>query len=430
MTTVVSDPPSTAPSDDEVRASDAAVSSAPGRPALAGRRRQFGLSIQSKLLMMLLGVSLISSIITGIIGYVSGRESLQAAAIDKLTTIRETRADEIEHQFEVLQRGVQLDSRNASAVEGMSAFIAGFEQLKSAKLTAAETSAMDTYYAEQFVPQLEQRSGLDYDASAFKPATPAERYLQAKYTVGRPYDDFDAGLALSDASDGSAWSAANKRYGHYFAGLVETLEYEDILMIDRTGNVVYSAYKSVDLGVNLREEPYGGSIITNAFNALMRNGSLDEVITTDFERYLPSLNVPTAWVLSPVGTATNIIGAMAVQVPIDQINEAMTGAQRWEAQGLGKTGEVYLAGTDQLMRSVSRLLLENPEQGTGRRWSRTARRRTPPSGSIRSRARCNCSRSGSSGCKRRSRDEPGRRWRPSTPTPKAWSRMRRWRSRD
>jgi hypothetical protein len=52
---------------------------------------------------------------------------------------------------------------------------------------------------------------------------------------------------------------------------------------------------------------------------------------------------------------------MAVQVPIDQINAVMTGDESWADQGLGATGEVYLAGDDRLMRSASRLLLEHPD---------------------------------------------------------------------
>src|SRR5690606_18966360 len=102
-------------------------------------------------------------------------------------------------------------------------------------------------------------------------------------------DDYDAGLVLSDAGDGSAWSAANATWGPYFQSLVETLNYEDVLLIDRTGNVVYSAYKSVDLGVDLHEEPYSDSSLTDAVDESFKSGSLNKVITTDFERYLPSL---------------------------------------------------------------------------------------------------------------------------------------------
>lgn len=334
---------------------------APGDAATNRRRGRFGLSIQSKLLVMLLAVSLLSSAIVGFIGFTSGRESLRDAAFDQLTTIRELRTEEIEREFRSIQQGVTLDSRNASAITGAGALIDGFAELQSSTLTAAQEDQLLAFYENSFVPALEERSGLDYAPEAFVPATSAGRYLQYYYTTSRAYDSFAEGLALSDAGDGSAWSAANATYGPYFTGLVDTLGYEDVLVIDRDGNVAYSAFKSVDLGVNVNEEPYSSTVLASAVNEVLRNGSTDEVITTDFERYLPSLNVPTSWVVSPIGSATDIEGVLAVQVPIDQINAVMTGDGRWAEQGLGETGEVYVAGPDLTMRSMSRLLAEHPE---------------------------------------------------------------------
>jgi len=320
-----------------------------------------GLSIQSKLLIMLLGVSLVSSVVVGAIGFVNGRDSLQEAAIDQLTTIRELRADAIEREFLNLQTGVELDSRNASAVEGMRAFVDGFAALSDVEVTAEQKADVASFYEDDFVPALEEGTHLDYEPDSFVPDSAAGVYLQSLYTAGRAVDDYDTGLEMSDAGDGSEWSAANAKWGPYFQSLVTTLDYEDVLLIDHSGEVVYSAYKSADLGIDIHEEPYGDSSLTKAFDQTMLSGSLDEVVTTDFERYLPSLGVPTSWVVSPIGTGTDIVGAMAIQVPIEQINDVMTGGENWAEQGLGASGEVYLVGRDDLMRSNSRKLLEHPD---------------------------------------------------------------------
>lgn len=197
---------------------------------------------------MLLAVGLVSALVVGTIGYLNGRSSLKDAAFDQLTTTREVRAEAIEHEFGDMQLGVRLDSRNLSAVDGASAFIEGFQQLQDASLSPAQQEALTSYYAEDFVPALNERSGLEYAPEAFVPATPAGRYLQANYTIQHKYEDFDAGLAQTDAGDGSAWTRANVKYGEYFTGLIDELGYEDVLVIDTRGNVVYSAYKSTDLG--------------------------------------------------------------------------------------------------------------------------------------------------------------------------------------
>jgi methyl-accepting chemotaxis protein len=55
-------------------------------------------------------------------------------------------------------------------------------------------------------------------------------------------------------------------------------------------------------------------------------------------------------------------GVLALQLPIRAINDVMTGGGGWDAEGLGDTGETYLAGADEQMRSTSRLVLEDPER--------------------------------------------------------------------
>ena len=52
---------------------------------------------------------------------------------------------------------------------------------------------------------------------------------------------------------------------------------------------------------------------------------------------------------------------LALQFPISKINQLMTMDGRWEESGMGKTGETFIVGPDDLMRSNSRLFLEDPE---------------------------------------------------------------------
>jgi hypothetical protein len=67
----------------------------------ARKRRDFRLpvmsrvSIQSKLLVMLLITSVLSAAVVGCIGYSSGRHSLQASVFDRLTEIRQSQTPAI-----------------------------------------------------------------------------------------------------------------------------------------------------------------------------------------------------------------------------------------------------------------------------------------------------------------------------------------------
>ncbi|MBW9094279.1 HAMP domain-containing protein [Microbacterium jejuense] len=355
MTVTETDAPATDPT--RVRAPQPMTAVDPPREK---RRRRGGLSIQSKLLIMLLAVSVVSATIVGIIGYVSGRESLRASALDQLTTIRELRVHELETSMASLQRGVQLDSRNLSAQTASKALNAAWDELQSRELTPEQAEELEGYYAETFIPRLEERSGDAYSDTAFIPASNAGKWVQYHFTA--QHDDFEDALHDDDGGDGTSFSAASTQYGDYLSRLVEQVGYEDLLMLNLDGDVVYSAYKGVDLGTNLDDGPFRDSLLADAYREVVASNSVNAVRTTDFERWIPSLNVPSYWVLSPIGNDSQITGVLAVQMSIDTVNDILTGGEQWAEQGLGQTGEVYVAGHDKLMRSISRELVEDPEQ--------------------------------------------------------------------
>ena len=140
------------------------------------------------------------------------------------------------------------------------------------------------------------------------------------------------------------------------------LQFEDALLIDTRGNVVYTANKGVDLGTNILTGPYREATLATPTRQAMASNAVDYVAVTDFGDYQPAGDAPTAWMVSPVGADGRVDGALALQFPISGLNRLMTVDKQWEATGMGRTGETYLAGPDDLMRSDSRLFLENPER--------------------------------------------------------------------
>ncbi|MCC6269943.1 MAG: HAMP domain-containing protein [Microbacteriaceae bacterium] len=321
--------------------------------------RRAGLSIQSSLLIMLLLVSLLSSVVVGLIGYLNGSDSLRDAAFDRLIGVRDSRAREVTSLFTRIKNTMVVQSRNSETIDALTAFTQGFEDLESAELTAEESAAISTYFSGPFAQKLGDATGTIVDPTSFLPSNPAQAYVQLNYTI--PFDSFEESIATDDAGDGSAWSAANAVYQDQFRRITELLDFEDVLLIDTKGNVVYSAYKGVDLGTNLLTGPYAFSNLATAYTKALSTNILDTVEFTDFGEYPPSLGVPAAWAVSPVGANGQAIGAIAVEMPIDSINDVMTGDMSWSNNGLGETGETYLVGGDHLMRSTSRELVEHPE---------------------------------------------------------------------
>ena len=163
-----------------------------------------------------------------------------------------------------------------------------------------------------------------------------------------------------DAHDGSSWSAANAKYNGFCRELVTRFKYEDALLLDTRGNVVYSAYKGVDLGSNILTGPYKGSDLNGAYRLAVDASARGYVGVTDFGQYRPATE-PTAWFVAPVGPPGRTDGVLALQFPASKINDLMTMGGHWEESGMGDTGETIIVGPDDLMRSNSRLFIENPE---------------------------------------------------------------------
>jgi class 3 adenylate cyclase len=330
----------------------------PARPRREHRRLLSRVSIQSKILVMLLLTSVLSAAVVGAIGYQSGRNSLRTSAFERLTEIRQSQSRQLQAGIQDLKNSLVIYSRGSTTTQAIEDFTAGFDQLNASTISPAQQQSLVDYYTNQFAKEENKETGEQVDVGSLLPSSPAERYLQAYYTA--PFTDWDQAIKFDDARDGSAWSAANARFNDFFREIVTRFEFEDALLLDTRGNVVYSAYKGVELGTNVFTGPYKGGLLTSGYQQALDSNAVDYVGVTDFGDYEPA-DEPTAWFMSPVGPQGRVDGVLALQFPISKINRLMTMDRRWEESGMGKTGETFIVGPDDLMRSDSRLFLEDPE---------------------------------------------------------------------
>ncbi|MCW1957602.1 MAG: HAMP domain-containing protein, partial [Mycobacterium sp.] len=284
---------------------------------------------------------------------------LREAAFSRLTEIREAQKRALASQLSDLKNALVTYTNGSMTKDALQEFSAGFNQLSNATITPDMTKAIDVYY-DQFARQTEKSSGIRLDTGALLPTSNAERYLQAYYTARLQTND--VAIATDDARDGSAWSTANAKYQGFYREIVTRFAFEDALLIDGGGNVVYSAFKGTDLGTNILNGPYNGSKLRGAYLEAMSSNKADRVTFTDFEFYQPANMAPTAWMVAPIPASGRPDGVLALQFPITKVNKTLTFDRHWAEAGLGETGETLLGGEDFLMRSDSRLFLEDPQQ--------------------------------------------------------------------
>jgi class 3 adenylate cyclase len=329
----------------------------PGAVSRANLLNRF--SIQSKLILMLVLCTFLAAAIVGGIAYQTGRNSLRIAAINRLTEIMESQKRTLSEQVSDVRNALITYTYGTTTQNALRDFTAAFDQLSNAQITPQMDKAIIDSYVS-FASDTEKSSGTRLDVGALLPTSNAERYLQATYTAKLPTND--SAIAMDDEKDGSAWSAANAKYHAFFREIVTRFAFEDALLLDDRGNVVYSTYKNQDLGTNILTGPYSSSKLRDAYQDAMSSNKTDRVAFTDFEFYQPANMAPTAWMVAPIPPIGKPEGALALQFPITKVNKILTFDKKWVEAGMGDTGETILAGPDFLMRSDSRLFLEDPEK--------------------------------------------------------------------
>ena len=316
------------------------------------------LSIQSKIMVLLLVSSLTTLAVICAVMYVSGRRALLPAAEERMVELREGQKRAMEMLFADLTNSLAVYSAGFTAIEAVQAFTAGFDQLADAPIDPAQQQSLVTFYKDKLIKPIEHTTGDKLSIEAVLPDGNAQKYLQVHYTV----PSFGGSTPPDDAGDGSAWSAANARFNNYFHEIATRFEYRDAMLLDTLGNVVYNVNKGPTLGTNILNGPYRASNLRSAYEKALDADNADFVWITDFQPFQAALEAPVAWLVSPIVAAGKTVGVLALPLPISKVNRIMTADKHWKAAGMGRTAETYLAGPDKLMRSDSRLFLEDPEK--------------------------------------------------------------------
>tara|TARA_B110000495_G_scaffold144802_1_gene127719 strand:- start:1990 stop:4014 length:2025 start_codon:yes stop_codon:yes gene_type:complete len=153
---------------------------------------------------------------------------------------------------------------------------------------------------------------------------------------------------LSTGINGNEWQQLEQQYGPHLKSINKINAWYDLFLIDLKGNIVFSAAKESDLGMNIGNSTLANSSINDAFIKAQRS-DIGILTISDFKPYPPSNNEPAAFIMAKKYDINGShIGYIALQFPSNKVNEIMQ-----QRDGMGVTGEAYLVGEDKRMRSDS-----------------------------------------------------------------------------
>ncbi|ESA35891.1 family 3 adenylate cyclase [Leptolyngbya sp. Heron Island J] len=324
----------------------------------------FGLArlrIKSKVMLVLLVVSLGSAAVMGLLTWQRARNILTQRIFAQLTSVRASKAAEIESYFQFMYSQVETLAEDRMIVSAMREFDQAFDQLNVETEPINDTwqQALRIYYSDEFFPRLSENIDGTPIFDIYRPGGRAAQVLQYQYIANNPHPVGSKDNLLRSEDD-TPYNTVHGRYHRIFRNLVSSFGYYDLFLIDhQTDEIVYSVYKETDFATSLDTGPYARSNFAEVIDKVQKNPEPGAVQIVDFAPYRPSYGAPAAFFASPIYAGGQQVGILAVQLPVDRINDVLTGNQNWENEGLGQTGEVYLVGADLLMRSISRFLIED-----------------------------------------------------------------------
>ncbi|WP_308644927.1 methyl-accepting chemotaxis protein [Oceanotoga sp.] len=131
------------------------------------------------------------------------------------------------------------------------------------------------------------------------------------------------------------WNDYYNKYSDYTELYANEYNYTDIIFVSKEGNIVFSAKNKFDLGINIKE------FDLNDFFMSAENG----FGFTDFI-YSDILKEPVMFIGKPVFNEDKSVGFVVFIINMQPLNDIVH-----EKVGLGESGEIYIVGSDNKMRS-------------------------------------------------------------------------------
>jgi methyl-accepting chemotaxis protein len=300
-------------------------------------------------------VSIVSILVVGVYNVVTARNFLNHTVERQLVSIGEGRMERLERGVDALGDIAVSIAQGRGVARALDDLTNGYRAL-DAPLSAAELDELNQAYT-RFIAAVVPPGYEAPPVSEILPDSEEARYLQYQYIVANPSEDRSE---LDDAGDGSEYSAVHAAHHPMLRSIARSLGLGDMLLIDAdTSTVVYSVDKNTEIGTSLVSGPYRNSALAEAVVERLQAAAADEAVIVDFEPYAPAGLTPTSFIAAAIRNEGRVTGALAVEVPSELLVNLTTAGQDWQGTGLGETGEVYIVGADRLMRTDSRLWLED-----------------------------------------------------------------------
>ena len=327
------------------------------------------MNIRQKMLLGAAALTLIPVAFTSLLLWqgasTSATETVGAQVRTQLVSLRDTKRQQVRDELDERIKSLQVLASQRSTIEAYKQFKAGFylagkDLAKTVDPDVARKGMVD-YVGLYFNTEYAKRNPTAAPSltGALDALDANQSVMQSVFVVDNPNP-----LGLKEQMDAPpvdfAYGRSHALFHPGFERAQKLSGYYDIFMIDsETDAVIYSVFKELDFASKLSGDGISAKTKLAEAYQKMKAAKPDAVYLSDFAPYLASYDDQAAFAAVPIYEAGRQIGVLAIQYPIDKLTDTLSANKGWKSIGLGDTGDVFLVGSDKLMRSNSRYVLED-----------------------------------------------------------------------
>src|SRR5210317_208552 len=172
------------------------------------------LKIRTKILLAFALIAVITVVTITVVAFSIGQSTLEEESFNKLTAVREMKANQIEDYFQFIRDQLVTQSNDRMMVDAMRAFSTNFytidvdQGLDTATILAKQGELL-SYYQDEFLERLVPNLLQEVDAEAYLPSEKLPLAMQDLYISANPFETGSKHL-LDNPGDGSRYSETHE----------------------------------------------------------------------------------------------------------------------------------------------------------------------------------------------------------------------------
>ncbi len=309
------------------------------------------MGIRKKLLLSSTFFFLATLTVASFVGYQIGISSLKITYRERLTQIQQSRAAALQSEFNHLGKVVQTAAQRLIIRQSLEKTPDAISELDK----IVQQAGRDHYWRTE-ISRYYKASGRPELFNSLRKMEGLPLFLQSQFIQKNKQE-----LDVPEGLKGTRYAKLQSDLREVLSEYRQIYDLNDVLIVDASGLVIYSAKNGLSLGANLNSGLFSESHLAEAY-LWSRNATRGSFQFFDFAPLIEPAKTPVAFFATPVIANEKYLGALVFQITPEKIDGILSNGRSWQSMGLHKSGEVVAFGPDLLLRNNSRIFVENPGQ--------------------------------------------------------------------